>query len=218
VDKVVLPRIGGDEILARLDAASAATSREIMDEALSGGRGGILYSLHYGRPMAALHLFPLLGYPSMAIRSCANLTAFARFEAARRPPDGLEVVDAHGRASLIRAARALERGHLLFVLVDGRISGRPALLPFLGRQVAFATTFVRLARQTGAALVAGAVSSTDAFGFRIDLTHVPTPERDATPDAYSPSLLRPLERTVLRDVGQWYGINRVFRRSATGDC
>ena len=109
--------------------------------------------------------------------------------------------------------RALKRNKLFFVLVDGRIMQRPTLVEFFGRRVPISLGFALLAQRTGAVLAAGVTYSTGPLGFRPTVTRVHLPEGEMTPEELGTTLMRPLEEAVRRDVGQWYGINRLFRQA-----
>jgi lauroyl/myristoyl acyltransferase len=67
---------------------------------------------------------------------------------------------------------------------------------------------------TGAAAVAGVVLSEQALRFRVRLEAVASGPPDRTAAEIAEAMLKPLEAAVLQDPGQWYGINRMFRRAA----
>jgi KDO2-lipid IV(A) lauroyltransferase len=213
LDKVILPRLSGDEVLSHCDPDSIAATRRVCDDALAEGRGGIIYTLHYGRPVLSPLVLAYLGYPYVALRAGTNVSAFDRPLFARLQELGVEVVEATDIASGVQAMRALKRNKLFFVLVDGRITQRPTLVEFFGRRVPISLGFALLAQRTGALLAAGVTYSTDALGFRPDVTRVVLPENMSTPEELGATLMKPLEEAVRRDAGQWYGINRLFRQA-----
>jgi lauroyl/myristoyl acyltransferase len=212
LDKVMLPRLSEEEILARCDAAAMARTYEVLDRAQAEGKGCIVYTMHFGRP--ALSPFVLASrYHYVAFRARTGIEAFDRPLVARLEELGVETIDAGDIAGGVQAIRALKRNKFLFVLVDGRKSQRLTRVPFVGRELAVGLGFAELAERTGAALVAGVTFSTAPLGFRIQPTRVDYPTGGASPQERAAALMRPLEEAVMQDVGQWYGINRLFRQS-----
>ena len=213
LDKVVLPGMSGDEVISHCDPESVAAARRVCDDALARGRGGIVYTLHYGRPVLSPLVLAHLGYPYVALRAGTNVSAFDRALFERLEQLGVEIVEATDLASGVQAMRALKRNKLFFVLVDGRITGRPTLVEFFGRRVPISLGFALLAQRTGALLAAGVTYSTDPLGFRLAVTQVALPSDTSTPEELGATLMKPLEEAVRRDAGQWYGINRLFRQA-----
>jgi hypothetical protein len=101
----------------------------------------------------------------------------------------------------------------LIVLVDGGMAEDATQVEFAGQLVPFSLKFERLARRTGAQLVACVVytDGDDPMRTRADVRLVDLPDEGLAPEAVGRHLVAPLEEMVLADVGQWYGINRLFR-------
>jgi lauroyl/myristoyl acyltransferase len=199
VDKLKLARMSGDDLVDAVEPETVDHVRSVLGELAGEGRGALLYSLHYGRPVVATYLLPRLGFECVAIRRGLGAAL------------GAGTLDAGALSGLLTAIRELRRGKVLFVLVDGRLARSASPVELFGRSVPMSLAFLRMARETGAGLVAAAASSVGPFRFRIDLERTPDPGRNLSPAAAAGPLLRPLERLVRRDVGQWYGINRMFR-------
>lgn len=214
IDKAIFPRLPAEEIVSRTDPASVEAARAVCDEALAEGNGAIIYTMHFGRPTLSPIVLGSLGYPYVALRGGAAVqTEMDRGMVDHVQQRGVEVVDASDLGSGVHALRALKRNKLFFVLVDGHATQRLTSVEFCGQRVPISLGFAQLARRTGAALIAGVTYSTAPLGFRMSPRRVRLPEGDLEPEALGRLLLRPLEEMVLEDVGQWYGINRMFRKA-----
>lgn len=214
VDKFMLTRLSGEEVLAMHDREQVARLCALADQALAAGNGAVIYTLHYGRPAWSPFLFSHLGYPYGGLMRGDSETGLQQrhSEAARR--SGAELVEAGDLAAGVHAFRGLKHNKLLFVLIDGRLTSKPTMVEFLGRRVPLSLGFAQLARRTGAGLLAGVTrTGSDPTKFSIDARVVEMPEGDLSPEELGRRLVAPLEEMVLADVGQWYGINRLFRQA-----
>lgn len=211
IDKTMLTRMSPEELIRRTDADSIAAARAVCDEAIAEGNGGIVFSMHYGRPLVAPYVLSHLGYPYVTIRSGASQSDLDTEAVKHAGTIGIEVIEASELSSGVQAMRALKRNKLFFVLVDGRATDRATTVKFLGADFPVAIGFAQLAKRTGAALIAGITYSDGPLQFRMSPTRVRLPEGDLTAEEMAALLMRPLEEAVAREIGQWYGINRVFR-------
>jgi lauroyl/myristoyl acyltransferase len=214
LDKFVIPRLSGDEIVAWHHAGDVARLRSVVDERLATGAGGVIYTLHYGRPAWSPYLFAHMGYSYVGLTRGEDDTGLQRRHVEEARARGAQLVEAGDLAAGVHAFRGLKQGKLLFVLVDGGLTQKPTMVDFLGRRVPFSLGFAQLARRTGAWLMAGVThTGSDPTTLRISATPVELPPGDLPEDEISRRLLAPLEELVLADVGQWYGINRLFRQA-----
>ena len=91
---------------------------------------------------------------------------------------------------------------------------KTTMVDFLGARVPFSLGFAQLARRANARLMAGVTRTGDSpMSLRVEATWVDLPDDEPTPEELGRRLVAPLEEMVLRDVGQWYGVNRLFRRA-----
>ena len=214
LDKLIFPKIGAAEIERRTSPESLAELRRVLDAALAEGRGAILYSLHYGRPISLVYLLAHLGYPIIGLRAGraeneTNREGRQLIEAA-----GVELLDVAGAAaSGIKAVRALKDNKIILMLPDGRNAPKLTMVELLGQKVPIALGFAKLARQTGAALIATVIYSDGPLAFRYSVERVELPEEDLTPAQLGSRLMEPVVRGALEDVGQWHGINRLMREA-----
>jgi lauroyl/myristoyl acyltransferase len=197
LDKFSMSRLAPDELLDAAEPEGLDRLRAALRGLAGVGRGAIVYSLHYGRPIIASFLLSRVGFDCIAIRKGVDATV------------GGASVDAGAVSGLRTALRELRRGKVVFVLVDGRLARSATPVEFFGRTVPMSLAFVRMAQESGAGLVATVASSVGPRRIRLHSEVVPVPAPGEVPS--SELLLGPLERAVGYDVGQWYGINRMFR-------
>lgn len=122
-----------------------------VDQALSQGRGVIVFSLHMGN-MNLAQALALRGYPVSILRG-------ARKRRSKEMPIGTQLSrrvlsrDVIPANRLREMYRCLERKEVVGFMLDGLVGGRYDAVPFLGKPMAFSDGMVRLASRTGAALV-----------------------------------------------------------------
>ncbi len=214
VDKFLLTRLSGDQVVRMHDAGDVEKIAALAEHARAAGKGGVIYTLHYGRPAWSPFLFAELGFAYVGLVRGSSASALPEQHASAARHRGAQLVEAGDLASGVHALRGLKDNKLLFVVVDGRLSQRPTMVEFLGRRIPMSLGFAQLAKRTGAQLVAGVTYTGDAPDrLRITGRLVDTPEDGLTPEELGRRLVEPLEEMVLKDVGQWYGINRLFRQA-----
>ena len=214
LDKIVLARLSDPEVLGLVDHDDIASARSTIDGALSGGKGCVVLTLHFGRPLLGPRPFPLLGYPCTVIHAGMTRSLFEGGGSGSAMARDVEFIEARDAACALRTVRALARNRLVFVLPDGGIAIRRCNVRFLGRELSIPDAIPRLVQVTGAAAVSGVVLSEQALRFRVRLEAVPSGPPDRTAAEIAEAMLKPFEAAVLQDPGQWYGINRMFRRAA----
>lgn len=212
VDKYLFPRLPGAQILAMNDPEAVKGIARLAAGALARGNGAVIYTMHYGRPTMSPMLLAALDYPCMALVRNVGGGGLREKEADVARGRGTQFVEARSSSSGLQLARGLKENKIIFVLVDGGMSPDATRVDFAGRKVPFSLKFERLARRTGAQLIA-TVIYTDATPtrMRVEARAVDTPGEELSPEEAGRHLVAPLEEMVLRDVGQWYGINRLFR-------
>lgn len=214
VDKYRLTRMTGQQIVEMHEPESVERVSRLADEAFAHGKGVIVYTLHYGRPSWSPVLFAELGYPYVGLLRGASNTGLQQKHSEASRASGAQLVEAGDLSSGVHALRGLKENKALFVVIDGRLTQRPTLVEFLGVKVPFSLGFAQLAQRTGARLLAGVTrTGDDPTKLRIDSKLVELPEDNLSPEELGRLLVAPLEEMVERDVGQWYGINRLFRQA-----
>jgi lauroyl/myristoyl acyltransferase len=161
VDKYMVTQMSSDEIMALHDPADVDAMRRVADDALAGGKGAILYTMHYGRPMFSPFVFTHLGYPYVGMYAGTGNTGLIKGQADTAATRGAELLEAGDLTSGVQAMRALKENKLLFVFIDGKVTTRPAMVEFFGRRVPLSVGFAQLALRSGAALGCGVTRSAD---------------------------------------------------------
>lgn len=214
VDKYMVTEMSSDEVLGMHSQEDIAAMRRLADEVLAEGKGAILYTMHYGRPMFSPFVFTQLGYPYVGLYAGTSNTGLIKGQTETAANRGAELVEAGDLTSGVQAMRALKDNKLLFVFIDGKVSTRPAMVDFFGRKVPFSVGFAQLALRSGAALACGVTRTADGpLSMRVRHQRVIPPEGTLTPEELGRALVAPLEEMIREDVGQWYGINRLFRQA-----
>lgn len=214
VDKYRITRMTGPQVVAMHEPESVERISRLADEALAGGKGLIVYTLHYGRPSWSPVLFAELGYPYVGLMRGESNTGLQQKHSEASRATGAQLVEAGDLTSGVQALRGLKENKLLFVVIDGRLTQRPTLVDFLGVKVPFSLGFAQLAQRTGARIMAGVTRTGDSpTSLRIDSKLVELPDVGLSSEELGRVLMAPLEEMVVRDIGQWYGINRLFRQA-----
>ncbi len=214
VDKYRITRMTGPQVVAMHEPESVERISRLADEALAIGKGLIVYTLHYGRPSWSPVLFAELGYPYVGLMRGESNTGLQQKHSEASRATGAQLVEAGDLTSGVQALRGLKENKLLFVVIDGRLTQRPTLVDFLGVKVPFSLGFAQLAQRTGARLMAGVTRTGDSpTSLRVDSKLVELPDAGLSTEELGRVLMAPLEEMVERDIGQWYGINRLFRQA-----
>jgi lauroyl/myristoyl acyltransferase len=208
LDKRMLPGVPGPELLARCEGLGPL--RDALDEALGAGRGAVLYSIHYGRPLVMPAVLAHAGYPHTLVRAAREGGVDPQVARGVERAD-VETIFVGTESTSDETVRALERNRVLYLLADSPLARQTAAADFLGGRLPVAVGVAGLARHTGAALLAATTRSSAPFRFRVDAERVSVPGEGATPEETAAALLAPFEATVRDDPGPWYGANRVFR-------
>lgn len=214
VDKFMITKLTGAEIVAMHDADDVRMISELADEALARGKGGIIYTMHYGRPAWSPYLLAELGYPYVGLIRGSGGTGSHEQHASVARERGAELVEAGDLASGVHALRGLKQNKFVFVVVDGQLTQRMTMVELAGRKLPMSLAFAQLARRTGAQLLAGVTyTGDDPMKLKIKARLVDTPPDGLSPEELGRTLVEPLEEMILEDPGQWYGINRLFREA-----
>jgi phosphatidylinositol dimannoside acyltransferase len=146
----------------RARAMFAVKGRENLDAAYAEGRGCIVLASHFGAHLLPAHWLFREGFPvRFYMERPRHISRFLSRHFENDGPLGQDKlfisrqgVPADSASSILRAARALKAGMLLYLAGDVRWTGQltePAR--FLGRDMRFSTTWVVLAAMTGTPVV-----------------------------------------------------------------
>ncbi|WP_422926432.1 lysophospholipid acyltransferase family protein [Singulisphaera sp. PoT] len=146
----------------RVDPMFVVSGRSTLEAAKARGRGVILLTSHYGAHLLPSHWLARQDYPlRFYMERPRHVSKFLERQFQSEGPlaqDRLFISrkgDATGSAgSILRAAKALKAGMLLYVAGDVRWTGpNTQSARFLGHRYQFSATWVRLAAMTGAPVV-----------------------------------------------------------------
>lgn len=140
----------------------AVTGRENLDAAFAEGRGCIVLTSHFGAHLLPAHWMFREGFPvRFYMERPRHISRFLSRHFETEGPLGQDKlfisrqgVPADSAGSILRAARTLKAGMVLYLAGDVRWTGQltePAR--FLGRDMRFSTTWVVLAAMTGTPVV-----------------------------------------------------------------
>ncbi len=146
----------------RARAMFAVTGRENLDAAYSEGRGCIVLASHFGAHLLPAHWLFREGFPvRFYMERPRHISRFLSRHFETEGPLGQDKlfisrqgVPADSAGSILRAARTLKAGMLLYLAGDVRWTGQlTEQARFLGRDMRFSTTWVVLAAMTGTPVV-----------------------------------------------------------------
>lgn len=185
--------------------------REHLDHALSRGRGAILVTCHLGNWEVAATELARAGYP---------LTVVTGEQLGRLAPAVRRVKARHG-ISVVRPAdgmralyRQLAQNRIITLLIDGDVFWRGQPIDFLGAPVRLPWGAVRLARSTGAPLVAATMRRTGPGAYEARIHPPVDPGGDAR--VVMRALLAPLEQAIATDPTQWCLFRPLWREAQAG--
>jgi phosphatidylinositol dimannoside acyltransferase len=146
----------------RARAMFAVAGRENLDAAYGEGRGCIVLASHFGAHLLPAHWLFREGFPvRFYMERPRHISRFLSRHFETEGPLGQDKlfisrqgVPADSAGSILRAARTLKAGMLLYLAGDVRWTGQlTEQARFLGRDMRFSTTWVVLAAMTGTPVV-----------------------------------------------------------------
>lgn len=181
-----------------------------VQDAVAGGRGCVLASLHLGNWEIATMAAMRVGFrPAGVYQRIKNPHVDADVTRLRAPyyPAGLFT---KGHNTALKLTRHLRAGGTLAVMSDLR-DVRGVSVPFFGRPAPSTPFPVLLARSQAVPLVAGRVVRLDGARFRVDTELVPVPrtgDRDTDIATGTAALHAVFERWIRDTPGQWMWAHR----------
>jgi KDO2-lipid IV(A) lauroyltransferase len=192
-------------VVKSLDLVKETEGLELIDQAMSAGKGLILLAPHLGN-WELVGLFFSSRYNGAALYSPPKIPEFEDYMIKVRGRLGAELVRGD-RRGLIRIVSLLREGRIVGVLPDQTPRGTSnAFAPFFGMSVNTMTLVAKLMQRTGAsALITYAERLPDASGFRIVVRQAEAGLDDKDAVVAATALNRSVERCVLEvpDQYQW---------------
>ena len=150
----------GFEILHIIDNPAQITQwitfrdKDILDKALSRGKGVILVSAHFGNFPLMLGRLSKEGYPTAAIMRPMRDVRTEKLFAKKRGTYGIMTVYSQPRKACVEdSIRRLRKNELLFILLDQHFGTAGVFVDFFGRKAATATGPITLAQRTQAVIL-----------------------------------------------------------------
>lgn len=197
-----LPGLTKQEVLARIDIKGL----EHFEEALSHGRGVILFSAHLGPFEYLTSWFPVHGYEMVIPVEKVRDERMLRLMLDSRLSNGVEFVPLQGSRAIRAMLRVLRRNQIVLITSDRAVEGESVVLDFFGAPARLPLGPVNLSILTGAPLVGG-------FGWRntdgrdviefTRLTYALEENQRKDPVVLQAALTRHLETIVRDHLDQW---------------
>jgi KDO2-lipid IV(A) lauroyltransferase len=147
VDTFRLPHLGRDRLLAMVDI----TGREKLDTALASGRGVILVTAHLGSWELGGAALAAMGYSITTVAGVQFSPALSPFIKKIKQDLGIDVVSS--KTGLRRMMKALARGEVVALHIDGDQFVGGLEVDFFGRMARLPSGPAVLALRTGAAVL-----------------------------------------------------------------
>jgi phosphatidylinositol dimannoside acyltransferase len=198
-------------------ADAVAADWSTVDRALAEGRGVVLVTAHLGAYDCLGRVFAASGYRLTVVVGRTLPRAIFDAAVALRRALSVELVEATP-AGLRRRIETLRRGECVGFLADRDFFQNGAPVEFFGRRTTLPSGAVRLARETGAPIVAAYLGRTGA-GFELTVEgpyDVPrTADRRADVAAGMEAIVGSLTRAVAATPGQWAVFQPVWPPAST---
>lgn len=208
IDMITAGRLNIESLAARFEF----TGRQELDSALAQGKGAILVTEHIGGWEAGAVYLRSLGY-RLSVVAGVQLSPLLTEEIKRTKEKlGIEVINPQDTAR--KFLKALSSGGVLALLVDGNIFNGGIELPFFGKPAVLPDGPVRLAKATGAPIVAGYCRRLKSGNFKIHIEHLMEArdieeigERKALEKMY-----KVVERFISENADQWIMFRRFWEK------
>lgn len=195
--------------LRRLVEKAVITGRDKVDEALAGGKGAILTTLHASWFEAYFAWFNIAGLPTSLIYQKQSNPLSDRFfvKLRRRYGNSLQHLSSYDGMNAFQQALADNR--LLIVSLDQSYTGRGVQVPFFGRPLACAKGTAILHLRTGAPVLTSVYAMRNG-ALHIDFDRVDLPvytdTNDDTISEISRRCLVRYEDFIRRHPEQWFSL------------
>jgi lauroyl/myristoyl acyltransferase len=183
-----------------------------LDEPLARGQGVVLVTAHLGPFDFIGHVLAARGYPLTTVTG--RTTTRFLFDAATwlRQKGGMEMAEA-SPSGIRKVILALRRGEVAVFVADYDLFQNGLPVTFFGRETTLPPGPVRIARDTGAVIVAAFARRVGA-GYALTLMPPFTPPKtrdlDADLAAGMAMVVERLERAIAASVDQWVVFQRVW--------
>ncbi|HEX4825737.1 MAG TPA: lysophospholipid acyltransferase family protein [Candidatus Polarisedimenticolaceae bacterium] len=214
LDVLYFPRLGRDD----LGGVLAIEGAEHLRQALTLGRGALVFSAHYGHWEAGAYAMGLLEIPFAVIGRPLDNPLLERRLLALRGGTGNAVIPK--RRAVRETMKALAAGTAVAILIDQDARDDGVFVPFFGRPASTTPTLALLALRTGAPVVPvfARVAADGTIGVHVQPA-VPieaTGDRDADVLRVTAACTAVVETWVRRDPEQWLWMHRRWKTVPRG--
>ena len=215
VEAALLPSLGPARVLDLFDGAEGW---EVVERAMTAGRGLIVATGHLGNWELAGAYFAARGIPTDAIaRRMAN-PLFDRYLTENRSRLGMSIV--HDADAVRRTPRSLRQGRAVAFLADQGVLGLAStFVPFFGRPAKTPRGPAVFALRLAVPVVFGVALRQPSGKYRMLMEHVPvesTGDRERDIDTVVGAYTAALERRVRQAPEQYFWHHRRWRRQPPG--
>ena len=215
IESALLPSVGREKVLGLVESLDGW---EILEEAVSRGRGVILVTGHLGNWELGGAYIAARGIPVGAIVRRMSNPLFEKYLNDTRRALGTEVI--HDADAVRRAPRALREGKMIAFLADQGVKGLAStFVPFFGRPAKTPRGPAVFALRMGLPVVFGAAIRQPGGRYRFSFESIPvenTGDRDADIDRIVATYTQVLERWVRTAPEQYFWHHRRWRRQPAG--
>jgi Kdo2-lipid IVA lauroyltransferase/acyltransferase len=205
-EKMLSAYWGYERVRAYLLQRVTLVHADLLDGALSEGRGVIISTGHFGAVEFLPGSLAFRGYPiTMVVKYKTQQLKRTMEEIARRA--GVEAIDAAEGSVMPRALAALRGGRIFITELDEMSSWKPTahkVMNFFGRRITLDRTVELIHRRTGAPVLLALMERVGTMRYQLVLE---TPqEHHAAPTGLGPDaqLLKRLEHYVYDAPDHWY--------------
>ncbi|HEY7268187.1 MAG TPA: lysophospholipid acyltransferase family protein [Dehalococcoidia bacterium] len=214
-DLIRLPRTKPEDLMRK---EMRIVGFELLQAEMSGGRGAVIATAHFGNPEVATQIGALLGLDVLVLSEPLNPPAFSDLVHRLRESQGARYEEV-GFKTIGRAMAHLRNGGTLAVTCDRDIQDTGTPLPFFGVETRMPLGAAELAARTGAVLMpAYCKRSADgyeiAFEPPIEIVNTGHPKQDAVETTRV--MISRMEGWIRSDPGQWMVLERIWKPAKDG--
>ncbi len=200
----------------RVDKKVVLEKFNILDNALSKGKGVIALTAHIGNWELAGIVASILGYKISAIAIPYFSPSITKIYVERRRGKGVDVILTGSNPKYI--IKALKENRILAILGDRVFTEKGMKVEFMGREVLFPRGPATLAIKTGAEFIAGFLIM-EKNGYRMFFREIETPPFHLSEEEKIKFLTQKgatlIEEVILSYPSQWLNFSNVWEKSIT---
>jgi len=199
---------------AAVERTTSLEGFELVDRALSAGRGLIVFTAHCGNWEWLAGPVSVCGYGVTALQRERDDRGMNDFIVGLRQKTGVETIDRGSASSGRDMLRALRSGRLLAFLIDQNIRGETDRVAFFGHPALTPAGPARLAIRSGVPVIAGFIERR-AGRLHAHFEELTETSRDDDPLALTQRMTDAIERQIRRAPEQWVWMHDRWKERTT---